>query len=156
MPKRATPGNFDKSAVVADRMHSAAIHLLRRVRRADQASGLTAPKLSALSVIVYAGPISIGELATAEQVRAPTMTRLVKELEAEGLIERVANGADRRVRRVRATGAGRRLLQQGRHRRVSILREFVSNLKEADATRLQQALAIIERFTKQPSQPTTS
>jgi len=155
MSQKSTGKKIDHSKQVADRLHSAAIHLLRRVRRADQASGLSAPKLSALSVIVHAGPISIGDLAAAEQVRAPTMTRLVKELEADRLIERVADGTDRRVSRVRATRAGQRLLQQGRDRRVDILNQFVSGLTEAEIKQLQQSMEIIERFTRQPQQPAT-
>ena len=80
---------------VADRLHSAAIHLLRRVRVRDAESGLTPSRLSALSVIVFAGPIRVGDLATAEQVRPPTISRLVKELETDGLVRRIANkGSD--------------------------------------------------------------
>src|SRR5919199_1876113 len=73
---------------VADRLHSAAIHLLRRLRKVDEASGLSAPRLSALSVLVFAGPRTLGELAAAEQVRPPTMTRLVRALERSGLVTR--------------------------------------------------------------------
>jgi hypothetical protein len=67
----------DDAEAIADRLHSAAIHLLRRLRREDATSGLSAPRLSALSVIVFGGPLTLGELANAEQVRPPTMTRLV-------------------------------------------------------------------------------
>src|SRR5260370_22649761 len=65
------------TASVANRLHSAAIHLLRRARRVDTETQLPAPQLSALSVIVYPGPITLGALAAAEQGRPPTMTRLV-------------------------------------------------------------------------------
>ena len=65
---------------VADRLHSAAIHLLRRLRREDDASGQSAPRLSALSVLVFGGPQTIGALAAAEQVRVPTMSRVVAAL----------------------------------------------------------------------------
>ena len=76
---------------VADRLHSAAIHLLRRLRSEDAASGLTAPRLSALSVLVFGGPRSIGDLAAAEQVRPPTISRLVRELERDGLVTRTVH-----------------------------------------------------------------
>jgi len=62
---------------LADRLHSAAIHVLRRVAREDTASGLGGPALSALSVVVFGGPLSLGKLAEAEQVTPPTMTRTV-------------------------------------------------------------------------------
>src|SRR4051794_9836119 len=151
MTGESTSKSEQRSADVADRLHSAAIHLLRRLRRADVASGLSAPKLSALSVIVYAGPISIGDLAAAEQVRAPTMTRLVKELERDRLIRRIADGEDRRVSRVRGTAAGERLLKEGRARRVDLLNQFIAELPQKEVERLQQAVVIVERFTKPSS-----
>ena len=52
-------------AATADSLHSAAIHLLRKLRRIDAGSGLNAPRLSALSVIVFAGPLTLGQLANA-------------------------------------------------------------------------------------------
>src|SRR5258706_16333919 len=70
---------------VADRLHSAAIHLLRRLRVEDKAMGLSGPRTSALSVIVIRGPVTMSALAEAEQVRRPTMTRLVDGLERRGL-----------------------------------------------------------------------
>src|SRR5918994_2468878 len=95
-------------AEIAEKLHSAAIHLLRRLRRQDVATGLTAPRLSALSVIVYAGPLTLGALAAAEQVRPPTITRIVAALEADGLVERRPSPDDKRVTLVRATPAGER------------------------------------------------
>ena len=91
---RASP----RDEQLADRLHSAAIHLLRRLRREDAASGLSGPRLSALSVIVFGGgPITLGQLALAEQVRPPTMTRLVNRLAAEGLVTREPDPADGRI-----------------------------------------------------------
>ena len=72
--------------VIAERLHSVAIRLLRRLRKTDAASGLPGPKLSALSVLVFGGPQTLKELAAAEQVRAPTMSRLVADLEADGFV----------------------------------------------------------------------
>src|SRR5215471_18759609 len=93
-PQRKLP---DTTLELADRLHSAAIHLLRRLRRQHDASGLPAPQLSALSVIVFGGPITLGDLAQAEQVRPPTITKLVATLEDAGLVEREVDTADRRV-----------------------------------------------------------
>jgi DNA-binding MarR family transcriptional regulator len=90
------PPGDDRVERVADRLHSAAIHLLRHVRRRDGETGVTAPHLSALSVLVFAGPRTLGELAAAEQVTPPSMTRIVRNLEAEGLVEREPDPADRR------------------------------------------------------------
>ena len=76
----------------------------------DEASGLSAPQLSALSVVVFAGPITMGELAVAEQVRPPTISRLIKGLETDGLVERANDPNDERVQRISTTPNGRRLL----------------------------------------------
>ena len=84
---RPTSPTRDVDAV-ADRLHSAAIHLLRRLRVEDEALGISAPRLSALSVLVFAGPRRVGELAEAEQVEPPTMTRLVDGMEREGYVAR--------------------------------------------------------------------
>ena len=93
---RPTSPTRDVDAV-ADRLHSAAIHLLRRVRKEDDASGLTAPRLSALSVLVFGGPKTIGELAAAEQVRPPTMSVIVADLARAGLVTREPDPDDGRI-----------------------------------------------------------
>ena len=103
---------------IADRLHSAAIHLLRRLRQEDAAAGLTAPRLSALSVIVFAGPLTLGELAEAEQVRPPTISRLVQGLEAEGLVERSRDPVDPRAGHGDARRRTRRHSLDWRHDRA--------------------------------------
>lgn len=139
---------------IADRLHSAAIHLLRRLRTGDAASGLSAPRLSALSVIVFAErPPTLGELAEAEQVRPPTISRLVKELEAEGLVERLPDPDDGRVQRVRATAEGRRLLQEGRARRVGALARNLERLAPGELATLEAAAGLLERLALPPDHP---
>jgi DNA-binding MarR family transcriptional regulator len=118
------------------------------LRGEDAVSGLTAPRLSALSVIVFAGPIVLSDLAAAEQVRLPTMSRLVQELERRGLVERAGDPRDRRVRRIRATPKGRRVLEQGRRRRVARLAEDVARLGVAERRLLEEAVRVLERLAK--------
>ena len=145
MPRRASDRTERGPAErVADRLHSAAIHLLRRLRREDARSGLSAPRLSALSVLVFAGPRTLGELAAAEQVRPPTMTRLVAALEAAGLVAREGDPADGRVTRLRATARGRALLARGRARRVEALARELGTLEPDDLRTLDAALEIVE------------
>jgi len=132
---------------VAERLHSAALHLLRRLRREDDASGLPAPQLSALSVIVFGGPITLGDLATAEQVRPPTISKLIVMLEAKGLVERVADAGDRRVVRVKATARGAKLLYEGRQRRVAALVASLTALPAADRALLARALPVLEKIS---------
>lgn len=133
-------------ADVADRLHSAAIHLLRRLRIEDDAAGLTAPQLSALSVIVFRGPISLGELAAAEQVRPPTISRLIRDLERQKLIARVVHADDARVQHVKATAAGARLLAEGRARRVAVLTEQIAGLPAAKRRVLRAAADLLEHL----------
>lgn len=129
---------------VADRLHSAAIHLLRRLRREDEATALPAPLLSALSVLVFGGPITLGDLARAEQVRPPTVTRVVGRLTAAGLARRTRDRADRRVIRLTATAKGRRILLAGRARRVSRLAGVIRRLNPGEMAALSRALDIID------------
>ena len=130
--------------IAADRLHSAAIRLLRSLRKTDVASGLSGPRLSALSVVVFTGPLSLGALAAAEQVRPPTMTRIVTALERLGLVTREPDPRDARALRIRATRAGVRVLHAGRKRRVSELTERIAVLPEADRRKLLVALSVLE------------
>ena len=129
---------------IADRLHSAAIHLLRRLRVEDKALGLTGPRASALSVIVFRGPLTMSALAEAEQVRRPTITRLIDGLERRGLVRRVSDPADGRVQLVEATAAGKRLLQKGRARRVKRLTQGVAQLSRGDQQVLARAAHLME------------
>jgi DNA-binding MarR family transcriptional regulator len=143
-------GNGDELSyhlAVADRLHSAAIHLLRHVRRQDPASGLSAPRLSALSVIVFGGPVTISDLAQAEQVQLPTISRLITSLEHEGLVQREVDPTDRRVVRVRATPEGKRVLDEGRERRIRDLGEQLLHLPAGELETLHRAADILERVS---------
>jgi DNA-binding MarR family transcriptional regulator len=141
---RARPADSDAAERTADRLHSAAIHLLRRLRREDTKSGLSAPRLSALSVIVFGGPLTLGALADAEQVRPPTMTRLVTALEDDGLVVREPDADDGRLTQIRATPRGRTLLMQGRARRVAALTAQVRALGAGERADLERALPILQ------------
>jgi DNA-binding MarR family transcriptional regulator len=148
--KRTPAAKGANTADLADRLHSAAIHLLRRLRREDDASGLPAPQLSAMSVIVFGGPITLGALASAEQVRPPTITKLVAALEQQGLVERETDPQDRRVMRVKATARGARLLHDGRRRRVASLAASLGELAAADRAALARAIPMLEKVARAP------
>jgi DNA-binding MarR family transcriptional regulator len=139
--KRARPPD---PTLIADRLHSAAIQLLRTVRRVDEASGLGPARLSALSVVVFGGPLTLGSLAAAEQVKPPTMSRIVGALVRAGLIRREADQADRRSIRLRATPKGARLMRDARRRRVAALAEAVGRLRREDLARLGEAVGLLE------------
>jgi DNA-binding MarR family transcriptional regulator len=133
---------------VADRVHSAAIHLLRRLRKQDDAMGLSAARASALSVLVFGGRVTIGQLAQAEQVSAPTMTRLIVGMERDALVRRESDPADGRTVWLQATAKGARILQEGRRRRVAALAAEIDRLPELDRQTLASAADILERLLR--------
>jgi DNA-binding MarR family transcriptional regulator len=137
--------NRDERAAIAEALHRAAIHLLRSMRGVDAASGLSGPKLSALSVLAFAGPRSLGELAAAEQVSAPTMSKLVADLEADGLVTKASDPGDRRGVRIAVTEAGRALMDAGRQRRLDQLRRRFDRLDAADMAILARAAELIQQ-----------
>jgi DNA-binding MarR family transcriptional regulator len=130
---------------VADRLHSAAIHLLRRLRVEDEALGISAPRLSVLSVLVFAGPKRMGELARIEQVEPPTMSRLVDGLVRDGLAVREHDPDDARAVQVRATPTGARTLRRGRARRLETLRTTLASLSPTDLAALGDGVEVLER-----------
>jgi DNA-binding MarR family transcriptional regulator len=135
---------------VADRLHSAAIHVLRRVRRVDEETGLSAARLSALSVLVFGGPATLGAVARAEQVSPPTMSRMVRGLERDGLVRREPDDRDGRSVRLSATDAGRRILLAGRARRVAELAGLLAELPRGEVETLREAVEIVERAIGRP------
>ena len=147
--RRASPSR--EVGHIADRLHSAAIHLLRRLRAADEALGISAPRLSALSVLVFAGPMRIGELARIEQVEPPTMTRLVDGLVRDGLAIREPDPDDARAVRVRATPTGTRTLHRGRAQRLAALRDRLTSLSPAELQALGDGVDVLERVVGGPA-----
>ena len=124
MPRSKEPFRLD----VANRLHSAAIHLLRHARKRDILARQGPARLSALSVLVFGGPMALGQLAAAEQVKPPTMSRIVAGLKHSGLAKIETDAKDARRIRVTATTKGERLLQQARSRRIQLLAETLSGL----------------------------
>jgi len=141
MPAALTPTD------VADQLHSAAFHLLRRLRIRDRESGIGPAQLSALSVLVFGGPRSLGELADAEQVRPPTMSRIVAGLQPSRLVRRHATEDGRRVR-LEATPKGVSLMWEGRQRRVESLAKAVGGLPENERQQLSQAIQLLQQIIR--------
>jgi len=131
----------------ADKLHSAAIHLLRRLRVRDRESGIGPAQLSALSVLVFGGPRSLGELADAEQVRPPTMSRIVSGLERSGLVKRHATKDGRRVR-LAATAKGTKILWEGRQRRVESLANALASLSETEGLQLREFAELLQEIVR--------
>jgi DNA-binding MarR family transcriptional regulator len=143
--KRNHLGPEKLSHVAADRMHSAAIHLLRHAARQDTFSGQGPARLSALSVLVFGGPRTLGELAAAERVKPPTMSRIVAGLKRSGLARIEVDEQDQRRVRISVTAKGEQLLQDARKRRIQALAETFAGLDEAQLEVLGRAAEIIEQ-----------
>ena len=135
-----------RAEAIATELNSVAIHLVRRLRREDEALGVGAARLSALSVLVFGGPHTLGQLAVDEQVTAPTMSRIVAALAADGLVARRPDAKDGRVVWLRATAKGRRVMYRGRSRRVSRLASQLRQLDDAEFATLERASAILRRL----------
>ena len=136
----------DSTLGLADRLHSVAIRLLRRARREDAAMGLPPAQASVLSVLVFGGARTLSALADVEQVKAPTMTRIVDALERAGLAQRQPDADDRRKLSIAATTAGIRLMQQGRSRRVKALAHLLADLDRNERATLDSAIALLGRL----------
>lgn len=130
---------------LADQLHSAAIHLLRKLRVRDRESGVGPAQLSALSVLVFGGAKSLGELAAAEHVRPPTMSRIVAGLQRTRLIRRHATEDGRRVR-LEATPRGVELMWEGRKRRVETLANALASLTDSEREELGAAVRLVHKI----------
>ncbi|HEX7090747.1 MAG TPA: MarR family transcriptional regulator [Longimicrobiales bacterium] len=135
---------------LALRLHRAAIHLLRRVRREDRGLGLNPARASALSVLVFGGPRTMGELAAEEQVTPATMSRIVAGLARAGLVRRSVDPSDGRVVRVQATAAGARVLEAGRQRRIEALTRLLAGLDAEALEALDRAADALEDMLAAP------
>ena len=148
MPHRPLPDGLptERPVEIANRLNSAAIHLLRRIARDDGIDGVTGARLSALSVLVYGGPLTNGALARRERVSTPTMTRLVDALVRDGYVTRAEVAEDRRQTRLSPTDAGRALMERGRARRIERLAAELHDLSTRDLDALDAALEVLERL----------
>ena len=134
---------------LADRLHSAAIHLLRRLRIQDLGSGIGPAKLSALSVLVFSRrPLTLAELAAAEQVKNPTMSRLVAAMEGERLVRITRAKADARSILITPTKLGKELLLAGKQRRVESLANALSECGDFELECLERSAEVLNQVIR--------
>ena len=133
----------DEVNELANIVHSVSLRLLRQIRVVDGSSGLSGPRISLLSVLVFAGPLPIGKLASIEQISGPAITKLVDGLANDGLVRRVRSSTDRRVVLVEATRAGKKRLEESRARRVKAVASALSRLDPGDRVKVRDAFQIL-------------
>jgi DNA-binding MarR family transcriptional regulator len=134
---------------LADALHSAAIHLLRQVRTEDRASGIGPAQLSALSVLVFGGSMSLKQLAAIEQVKPPTMVRIVRGLVQERLATSRTAKDDARKLEISATPRGRSLMQKARLRRVEALAVMLQGKSESERQQIAAAVEVLRNLRVQ-------
>ena len=131
---------------LANQLNSVSIRLLRSISEVDEVMGLTVPQASLLSVLVFGGSQTIGELAKRERVSSPAITKHVDNLEEMGLVERVRGVEDRRVVEVRATDVGRAVINKGRVARIEALAHRVETLSREERRHVKRSLALIHKM----------
>jgi DNA-binding MarR family transcriptional regulator len=139
------PADKPRTEQVASALNSGAIHLLRSLAAIDKQAGLTPARLSALSVLVFAGPQSLGALAAAERVAGPTMTRIVDGLASSGLAERRPDPADGRAVLIASTAAGDSLMRAAAARRIAAISAAIEGLPAADQDRIAAAAGLLDQ-----------
>ncbi len=146
-----SPGRATRKldVALAAQLRLSVLRLARRLRQLDVAAeGVTLSQLSALYVLVAQGPLTLGDLAGAEKVQPPTMTRLVSRMEEDGLVRRLAHPTDGRVVVVDPTPEGTRLVEESRRRRTAELVRRLATLTEAERTTLAEAAVLLDRLTE--------
>lgn len=129
----------------ASALNSGAVHLLRNLAVVDRQAGLTRARLSALSVLVFGGSRTLGELAAAEGVAGPTMTRIVNGLISEGLAERRPHPSDGRAVTIAATPGGETLMRTAQQRRIQTIVRALAGLPAEQRRLLVSAAGLLDQ-----------
>jgi len=136
-------------ASVASRLGMAVMRLERKLRQRS-AGGVTASQYAALVTISKKGELTLGELAAAEGVAPPSMTRIAANLEQAGLVERRPDPLDRRVARVAVSEKGAELLAEARTLRALYLSERLTELAAEEVEVLGQAAELLSLLACDP------
>lgn len=151
MGPRAAAAQIDLDAALAPALRLAIVRLARVLRQQDADSDVTMSQLSALGVVAGRGPLTLGELASVERVRPPTMTRIAAALEESGHVRREPDPTDRRVARLHVTEVGRNLLAESRARRTAYLERHLAALSAKERTALRTIIPLLDRLAGVPS-----
>jgi DNA-binding MarR family transcriptional regulator len=143
-PARAGP----EPELVA-RLRLTIMRLARRLRQQAASTDVTPSMLSVMSTLEGRGSLTLGEVAEAESVRSPTMTKIVSRLEAAGLVARIPDPQDKRITRVGLSRAGARLIERHRARKDVYLATRLRRLDEEEIDVLRRAAGILERVLEE-------
>lgn len=137
------PGN--KAASLAVELRMAIMRTSRRLRAEATTESVTAGQFTVLALL-GARPLTLRELADAEHVQAPSMTRTVNGLEAAGLVNRLPHPNDGRQVLAELTAAGREVLSDTRQRRNEWLEKRLAKLNNEERKTLREAAEILQKI----------
>ncbi|MGH8928953.1 MAG: MarR family winged helix-turn-helix transcriptional regulator [Acidimicrobiia bacterium] len=129
-----------------------AVARLQRIVRQQSMGGLNLAEGSCLAVIDRQGPLPLTEIASRENLSAPTITKIVTRLENRGLIERLSDPADRRVSLISISKAGKTLIERIRSERTAYLNRRLGELESQDLDRLLAVLPVLEALASEHPQ----
>jgi DNA-binding MarR family transcriptional regulator len=133
-------------ALLAHGLRPSVMRLARRLRQMrDDSVGLNSNQLSAMAVLLNSGDMLMGELAAAEKMQPPSMTRIINGLETRGFVARRPHPEDRRQCLVTLSDEGRKILLANRRRRDEWLAIRIAQLAPAEREVLREAIAILEK-----------
>jgi len=133
------------ATTVASRLRMAMTRMVRRLKRQTPGEH-SASAISALATLGRLGSVTVGELAQAEGISRPSMTVLVGSLLEQGLVSKQPDASDGRLVRVKATSAGKAVLQASRTRRTAYLAQRLSRLDGSQLRTLDAAAEILEQL----------
>jgi DNA-binding MarR family transcriptional regulator len=133
-------------AMLAQALRPSVMRLARRLRQMrDDSVDLNSNQLSAMAVLLNSGDLLMGELAAAEKMQPPSMTRIVNGLEARGFVARRPHPDDRRQCLVTLSDEGRKILLANRRRRDEWLAIRIAQLAPGEREVLREAIEILEK-----------
>jgi DNA-binding MarR family transcriptional regulator len=128
---------------LAPRLRWAITRMARRLRQ-EAGTDLGPSQVAALATVERHGPLSPSELADRERIKRPTATRIVRHLEAAGLVERVKDPEDGRASILSATPEARELLKRLRARKTAYLAKRLAAMDADDRRTLERAAELLE------------
>jgi DNA-binding MarR family transcriptional regulator len=133
----------DVKEELAPRLRWAITRMARRLRQ-EAGVDLGPSQVAALATIERHGPLSPSELADRERIKRPTATRILRHLEAAGLVERVKDPEDGRASILSATPDAKELLRRLRARKTAYLARRLAAMDAEDRRTLEKAAELLE------------
>ena len=136
------------TAQLAVLVRDAITRVNRRMRQTRPVGDLTHSQISALQSLDLGGALTPRELAEAERVRPPTMTRIVSRLEELGLVARTPHPTDGRQVILALSPAGRELLDGYRRTRDEWFANRLAELSHEERDTIARAAEILTRIAR--------